>query len=194
MAVLGRRQGKLAIPKLEPRLTVLSILMMVVLGAVALRLYYLQIIETHQMSSLADRNRIRIRRIPASRGLIFDRRHRVLVDTRPSYDAVLVPEDLRNRAVTIHKLEQFIGGDLPQISYRLVRQRNIRLHARRYFPQELRQEQSQVEFFHFSSLTSGQRRKHRQALGQFGRLLRGKFNLLQAAMRIVLLWNFSQRD
>jgi penicillin-binding protein 2 len=111
MAVLGRRQGKLAIPKLEPRLTALSILMMLVLGAVALRLYYLQIIETNQMVSLADRNRIRIRRIPASRGLIFDRRHRVLVDTRPSYDAVLVPEDLRNHAATIHKLEQFIGGD-----------------------------------------------------------------------------------
>jgi penicillin-binding protein 2 len=111
MAVLNRRGGKLAVPKLEPRLTALSILMMVVLGAVALRLYYLQIIDTHQLADLADRNRIRVRRLPASRGLIFDRRHRVLVDTRPSYDAVLVPEDLRNRKATIQKLEQFIGGD-----------------------------------------------------------------------------------
>src|SRR5580704_2153587 len=98
MAVLGRRRGKLAVPKLEPRLTALTIFVMLVLGAVALRLYYLQIIDTQQLTDLADRNRIRIRRLPASRGLIFDRRHRILVDTRPSYDAVLVPEDLHNRA------------------------------------------------------------------------------------------------
>ncbi len=111
MAVLSRRKGKLAVPKLEPRLTALSILMMLVLGAVALRLYYLQIIKTHQMADLADRNRIRIRRLPASRGLIFDRRHRVLVDTRPSYDAVLVPEDLRDRAATLRNLERYLGGD-----------------------------------------------------------------------------------
>ncbi|HEY2105672.1 MAG TPA: penicillin-binding protein 2 [Candidatus Binataceae bacterium] len=111
MAVLSRRRGKLAVPKLEPRLTALTIFMMLMLGAVALRLYYLQIIETHQMADLADRNRIRIRRLPASRGLIFDRRHRILVDTRPSYDAVLVPEDLHNRAATIRNLEQFLGGD-----------------------------------------------------------------------------------
>src|SRR5215469_5232840 len=111
MAVLSRRRTKLAVPKLEPRLTLLSIFMMLVMGAVGLRLYYLQIIKTHQMADLADRNRIRVRRQPASRGLIFDRRHRILVDTRPSYDAVLVPEDLHNRAVTIGKLERFLGGD-----------------------------------------------------------------------------------
>ncbi len=111
MPVLARRGRKLAVPRLEPRLTALTIFMMMVLAAVGLRLYYLQIIKTHEMADLADRNRIRIRRLPASRGLIFDRRHRVLVDTRPSYDAVLVPEDLHNRAATIRNLERFLGGD-----------------------------------------------------------------------------------
>src|SRR5215469_14694188 len=96
MAVLGRRRGKLAVPKLEPRLTALTIFVLLVLGAVGLRLYYLQVIHTQQLADLADRNRIRIRRLPASRGLIFDRRHRVLVDTRPSFDAVIVPEDAQN--------------------------------------------------------------------------------------------------
>jgi penicillin-binding protein 2 len=111
MAVLGRRRGKLAVPKLEPRLTALTIFVMLVLGAVALRLYYLQIIDTQQLTDLADRNRIRIRRLPASRGLIFDRRHRVLVDTRPSFDAVIVPEDVQNLPLTIHNLQRYLGED-----------------------------------------------------------------------------------
>ncbi len=109
MAVLGRRRGKLAVPKLEPRLTALTIFVMLVLGGVALRLYYLQIIDTQQLADLADRNRIRIRRLPASRGLIFDRRHRVLVDTRPSFDAVIVPEDVGNLSATIQNLQPLPG-------------------------------------------------------------------------------------
>ncbi len=111
MAVLGRRRGKLAVPKLEPRLTALTIFMMLVMGGVALRLYYLQVIETQQLADLADRNRIRVLREPASRGLIFDRRHRVLVDTRPSFDAVIVPEDAQNLSTTVRNLERYLGDD-----------------------------------------------------------------------------------
>src|SRR5208282_1467343 len=111
MADLGRRRGKLALPKLEPRLTALTIFVMLVLGGAALRLYYLQIIDTQQLADLADRNRIRIRRLPASRGLIFDRRNRVLVDTRPSFDAVIVPEDVQNLSTTIHNLQRYLGED-----------------------------------------------------------------------------------
>jgi penicillin-binding protein 2 len=92
-------------------LAALTIFMMLVLGSVALRLYYLQIIDTQQLADLADRNRIRVRRQPASRGLIFDRRHRVLVDTRPSFDAVIVPEDVQNLPVTARNLERYIGAD-----------------------------------------------------------------------------------
>ena len=98
-------------PKLEPRLTALTIFMMLVMGAVALRLYYLQVIDTQQLADLADRNRIRVRRLPASRGLIFDRRHRVLVDTRPSFDAVVVPEDAQNLSSTVRNLQRYLGDD-----------------------------------------------------------------------------------
>ena len=77
----------------------------------ALRLYYLQVIDTQQLADLADRNRIRVRRLPASRGLIFDRRHRVLVDTRPSFDAVVVPEDAQNLSSTVRNLQRYLGDD-----------------------------------------------------------------------------------
>lgn len=85
--------------------------MLVALAAVAARLYYLQIVSTKQLAELADRNRIRTLRVPAPRGLVFDRNHRVLVDTRPSFDAMLVPEDSTDLTATIRNLERYLGAD-----------------------------------------------------------------------------------
>jgi penicillin-binding protein 2 len=79
------------------------------LTLVSVRLYYLQIIQHHKLAELAERNRIRIRRLPAPRGLVFDRRHRPLVDTRPSFDAVMVPEDATDLSRTIEKLQKLLG-------------------------------------------------------------------------------------
>ena len=109
--ILGGRRNSRPVPKLEPRMAVLSALMLIALGAVAIRLYYLQVINTQELADLADRNRIRVRRVPASRGLVFDRRHRALVDTRPSFDAVVVPEDAGDLGRTIQNLERYLGED-----------------------------------------------------------------------------------
>jgi penicillin-binding protein 2 len=50
----------------------------------ALRTWHLQVIEGQEFSRLSKHNRIRIREIPASRGMILDRRRRILVDNRPT--------------------------------------------------------------------------------------------------------------
>jgi penicillin-binding protein 2 len=97
------------VPRLEPRIAVLTALMAAAFTVVILRLYYLQVLQHKQLSELADRNRIRLQRLPAPRGLVFDRRHRALVDTRPTFDAVLVPEDTDNLSATIEKLEHYLG-------------------------------------------------------------------------------------
>jgi len=85
--------------------------MLTVLALASVRLYVLQVLHHQDMSELADRNRIRIRREAAPRGLVFDRRHRPLVDTRPSFDAMIVPEDADNLSATIEKLEKYLGTD-----------------------------------------------------------------------------------
>jgi penicillin-binding protein 2 len=106
----SRRQKKnRPVPQLEPRLITIFAVMMVALGLVAVRLYYLQVIKNSEFAELADRNRIRIRRVIAPRGLVFDARHRPLVDTRPSFNAVLVPEDSPNLSQTIESLEKLLG-------------------------------------------------------------------------------------
>lgn len=107
-----RRKGKnRPVPALELRLAVMSALMMVVFGVAAVRLYYLEIVRGPELRELADRNRIRIRRLPAPRGLVYDRRHRPLVDTLPSFNAVVVPEDSDNLSRTVERLEKLLGGD-----------------------------------------------------------------------------------
>src|ERR1700683_2665271 len=78
--------------------------MFAILGVVSVRLYYLQVLHHKENVELADRNRIRLQRVPAPRGLVFDRNHRPLVDTRPSFDAQIVPEDSDNLSLTIERL------------------------------------------------------------------------------------------
>jgi penicillin-binding protein 2 len=107
----GSRKQTRAVPRVEQRIAILSALIALVLGVVAVRLYYLQIIRHKEFVELADRNRIRIHRLPALRGLVFDTHHRPLVDTRPSFAAVVVPEDVRNVKQTVARLETLLGQD-----------------------------------------------------------------------------------
>ncbi len=111
MPILSRRRYARAIPRLEARLVALSLLMTFAFATVSVRLYYLQVVRSEQLQNLAERNRIRIRRMPAPRGLVFDRLHRPLVDTRPSFDAVVVPEDSGDLSATIEGLEHYLGED-----------------------------------------------------------------------------------
>jgi penicillin-binding protein 2 len=109
MARFTRREKNRSVPKLGPRIAGMMTLIVAVLITAALRLYYLQVIRHHDLAELADRNRIRIQRLPALRGLVFDRHLRPLVDTKPSFDAVVVPEDSPDIAATITRLEKLIG-------------------------------------------------------------------------------------
>src|SRR5579863_6148145 len=109
MARFTSRGNSRSAPKLAPRIAGLMAMIVAVLITAALRLYYLQVIKHHDLAELADRNRIRIQRMPALRGLVFDRHLRPLVDTKPSFDAVIVPEDTPDLNSTITRLEKLIG-------------------------------------------------------------------------------------
>lgn len=72
-----------------------------VVGAVAIallslvlvaRLYYLQVIQYEQHSTLAENNRIHVQPIPPNRGLIFDRNGVILADNRPSFSLTVTRE------------------------------------------------------------------------------------------------------
>jgi penicillin-binding protein 2 len=66
------------------------------------RLYYLQVIESEKYRLLADENRINLRLLPPSRGLILDRFGVPIAANFPNYRAILVAEQTKD-------LEQTLG-------------------------------------------------------------------------------------
>ena len=69
-----------------------------------LRLFQLQVIEGEELRRLSENNCIRLHSIDPSRGLIYDRNGRLLVDNRPAFDLSVVLKDARPVDLTIGKL------------------------------------------------------------------------------------------
>jgi len=78
---------------LRLRLRIIQGLILVMLSALAVRLYVLQIVNGARYAEIAENQRIRLLPIPAPRGVIFDRNGHVLVDSRPIYSIILSRED-----------------------------------------------------------------------------------------------------
>jgi len=77
------------------------------------RLYHLQILRGDEYKGRADENFVKELRVPADRGLVLDRNRRVLVESRPSYDVVIIPyfcakqcEDVVSRLATMLSLSR----------------------------------------------------------------------------------------
>ena len=102
-------------PALRRRLTI--VLGAAVLGFALLlaRLWTLQIMHGEEMRTLSENNRIRLHRVQATRGTVLDRAGRVLVDSRPSFDAVLVPEDSHNVELTVENLAHLLNQGAAEV-------------------------------------------------------------------------------
>src|SRR5689334_23231502 len=85
---------------LKARLRFLQALILVMLGALGVRLYVLQVVRGEKYGELAENQRRRRRPIPAPRGVIFDRKGRVIVDSRPSYNVILSREDVKDKTLS----------------------------------------------------------------------------------------------
>ncbi len=58
------------------------------------RIFFLQIINADYFRNLAENNRVRIKPIPAERGLVYDRFGNQLTENVPSFSLSIVPQDL----------------------------------------------------------------------------------------------------
>ncbi len=96
---------------LRRTVVIAGLIVVAVFGALGARLYSLQVGEAERWSSLSENNRIRLQRIPPTRGLILDARGTPLVDNRPAYDVVIVPEDTKDLATTLNRASTLL--DLP---------------------------------------------------------------------------------
>ena len=78
--------------------------LLLTLIVLTMRLFDLQILQGDEMRRLSDQNRVRIKKIVAPRGTIFDRTGKILADTRPSFNLYLIPEDIKDFTQTIDGL------------------------------------------------------------------------------------------
>jgi penicillin-binding protein 2 len=82
---------------LRVRLRVIQILVILLIAVLGVRLYVLQVIKGSYYAERAENQRIRLLPIPAQRGVILDREGRLLVDSRPIYNVILSPEDVKGK-------------------------------------------------------------------------------------------------
>ncbi len=93
---------------------VIALLFFVILG----RLYYLQVMKGEFYHFFSTENSIKATRVPAPRGMIFDRRGQVLVDNRPSFNIVIIPQyviDPDRMIESLHRLLRISKNELKEV-------------------------------------------------------------------------------
>ena len=90
------------------RLVLSAVFIFALIALVLGRLYVLQIVDYDHFNTLSDSNRVRIKALPPTRGLIFDRLGVVMANNLPSYRLEIVREQVEDIDVTIQKLQRYV--------------------------------------------------------------------------------------
>lgn len=92
------------------------------------RLFFLQVIKGEEYERLSENNSIRLQNIDPSRGMIFDRGGKLLVDNRPSFDVNIILKDARPVNETIEKLSRYINFPADELRAKIASKKNISLY------------------------------------------------------------------
>lgn len=93
------------------RIRIFGLLILLVFAFLTYRLWTLQILQGTRYTVMSEHNRIRLERIPAVRGMVFDRKDRLLIHSRPSFDVRYTPDDSQARETTLRRLANMVDGD-----------------------------------------------------------------------------------
>jgi penicillin-binding protein 2 len=96
------------------------------LAVLGSRMVYLQIVNGDQMRQYSEENRIKRVKIPAPRGMIFDRFGNLLIDNRPAFNVQITPQYLKESGKpkeVMERLGKLIKMPLAEIEKRLQRAR-----------------------------------------------------------------------
>jgi penicillin-binding protein 2 len=81
-----------------------SVVSIVLLGVVIARLVQLQVFDHDLFAEKSQGNRVRIEAVPPIRGLVFDRKGRVIAENLPAYQLQLIPEQVDDLEDTLKRL------------------------------------------------------------------------------------------
>ena len=86
------------------RVILASIVSLLLMGSVVARLVQLQIVDHELFAEKSQGNRVRIEPVPPIRGLVFDRKGRVVAENLPAYQLELIPEQIDDLDDTLTRL------------------------------------------------------------------------------------------
>ncbi len=92
----------------QRRALVMLGLVVVLFGILIGRFYQLQVIEHETYTTISDRNRVQVRSVPPTRGLIYDRNGTLIAENRPVFSVTLVPERVGNMDATLERLQALL--------------------------------------------------------------------------------------
>jgi penicillin-binding protein 2 len=137
------RETRLFTTRAVAALIITIILMLILLG----RLVNLQILEHDAYKVLSDRNRINIRPITPTRGLIYDRNGVLLAQNLPSFSLDIIPEQIEDMDSTIKQLAELITISVDDIKAFKTR---LKRTSRRHKPVSLRSHLNEEEVARFA--------------------------------------------
>ena len=86
------------------RVVLASVVSLLLLGIVVARLVQLQVVDHELFAEKSQGNRVRIVPAPPIRGLVLDRRGRVIAENLPAYQLELIPEQVDDLDDTLNRL------------------------------------------------------------------------------------------
>lgn len=90
------------------RVLVASVVVLGLIGMLLARYYNLTIVHHDLYVTESEKNRVHVQSIAPTRGLIYDRKGRLLADNRPSYTLSLILERVEDLDVTLAQLKQLV--------------------------------------------------------------------------------------
>lgn len=105
--------------ELQQRLVLFRAGLLLVVGLLTLRLWYLQISEGSYYRDLSENNRTRVVVLEPVRGLIYDRHGVLLANNVPSFGLYVTLEDVKDRTALIESLVKLVGLDEAEIRKKL---------------------------------------------------------------------------
>ena len=111
MAPLTQINKQDGAPELRRRARLLYVILALAFIGLVSRLAFLQIVSGERYTFLSENNRVRIKRVAGTRGMVFDRQGQLLVDSRPSFDLIFVPEDATDPRDTLRLLADYLKRD-----------------------------------------------------------------------------------
>ena len=91
------------------RIVAAFLLILFMIAGLIIRLVYLQVVGHEHYATLSTDNRIKVSPLAPTRGVIYDRKGRMLAENVPTYSLELIPEQIKDMDATLAKLQKLLA-------------------------------------------------------------------------------------